>query len=279
MGYSIAIVGSGPSGFYAADALLQKVGDCSVDILDRLPAPFGLVRYGVAPDHEKTKNVSRSYDRVFTKGDVRFFGNVEVNQDLDLMALREAYDAVILATGCCGDRKLNIPGIDLGGVYGAAGFVGWYNSSPDWRDLAPKLDCSAIAIIGNGNVALDIARLLARSREDLLATDIAPYAASAIADAPISDVYVFGRRGPVEASFTKSELSEMRDLDRGVALVRSEQLPGELPPIGDTSYDSRTYNMKRANLEILKSLSDAEMADKPVRVRFEFFAAPVEVLA
>lgn len=278
MKYSFVIVGSGPSGFYAAEALLQKFDGCGIDIVDKFPAPFGLVRYGVAPDHEKTKNISRSYDRIFTKGDVRFFGNIEVGRDIGLDALRNTYDAVVLATGCPLDRTLGIPGIDLDRVYGAAAFVGWYNSNPDWRDLEPNIDCDSIAIIGNGNVALDLARLLVKTRSELSATDMAPHAVDAIANAPIRDVYIFGRRGPIEASFTKKELSEMRDLEQCVALARSEQLCLELPPIGETDYPPRIYNMKRANLEILKSMTNKAASECPCRVHFEFFAAPIEVL-
>lgn len=278
MSRSFVIIGSGPSGFYAAEALLRKAGACTIDILDRVPAPFGLVRYGVAPDHEKTKNVSRSYDRVFTKGDVQFHGNIEVGRDIELSALCGAYDAVILATGCPRDRMLNIPGISLDGVYGSAEIVGWYNSHPDFRDLNPNLDCRAAAIIGNGNVALDLARLLARPRAELAATDIAPFATEAIANSPITDIYVFGRRGPVEASFTKSELSEMEDLTGAISLVRPEQLPSGLPPIEDTEFESRAYNMKRANLDILRSIAGNKSADAAIRIHFEFLASPIEVL-
>ncbi|MFQ5535093.1 MAG: FAD-dependent oxidoreductase [Sphingomonadales bacterium] len=278
MGRSFVIVGSGPSGFYAAEALLQKVQDCRIDIIERMPAPFGLVRYGVAPDHEKTKNVSRAYDRVLARDEVRFFGNVEVGRDVDLGALGEAYDAVILATGSATDRMLDIPGISLTGVYGSAEFVGWYNSHPDHRDLGPDLNCRAVAIIGNGNVALDLARLLARSRTELEATDIAPFAKEAISQSPIKDIYIFGRRGPIEASFTKTELSEMGHLNGSVALVRPDQLPAALPPLEDTDYPPRVYNMKRANLEILRSLTRNEAADAAVRVHFEFLASPMEIL-
>lgn len=278
MKYSFVIVGSGPSGFYAAEALLQKFDGCGIDIVDKFPAPFGLVRYGVAPDHEKTKNISRSYDRIFTKGDVRFFGNIEVGRDIGLDALCGAYDAVVLATGCPLDRTLGIPGIDLDRVYGAAAFVGWYNSNPDWRHLDPNIDCDSVAIIGNGNVALDVARLLVKTREELSATDMAPHAVDAIANAPIREVYIFGRRGPIEASFTKKELSEMRDLEQCVALARPEQLALELPPIEETDFPPRIYNMKRANLEILKSMTENTASGRSCRVHFEFFAAPIEVL-
>ncbi len=278
MSRSFAVVGSGPSGFYAIEALIQKVPDCRIDLIERLPAPFGLVRYGVAPDHEKTRNITRAYIRAFDKADVRFYGNVEVGRDLDLDDLRGAYDAVILATGASRDRKLSIPGVDLPGVYGAAAFVAWYNGHPDWRDLAPDLGCERAAVIGNGNVALDVARILARSVDELAATDIAPYALEALAESRIREIYIFGRRGPVEASFTKSELAEMGELERAVALVRPEQLPDSLPPFEDSGMaDHRVYNMKKANLEILRSFAANREGDKPIRIHFEFFAAPREI--
>jgi len=278
MSRSFAVVGSGPSGFYAIEALIQKVPGCRIDLIERLPAPFGLVRYGVAPDHEKTRNVARAYIRAFSKADLRYYGNVEIGRDLELAALRGAYDAVILATGASRDRKLSIPGVDLPGIYGAAAFVAWYNAHPDWRDLAPDLDCDAAAVIGNGNVALDVARILARSVDELATTDIAPHALDVLAESRIKDIYIFGRRGPIEARFTKAELKEMGELTRAVALVRPQQLPDHLPPFEDSGFqDRRAYNMKKANLDILASFATNRAQDKPIRVHFEFLATPKEI--
>ena len=278
MTISIAVVGSGPSGFYAIEALLKKLPDCRVDLIDRIPAPFGLVRYGVAPDHEKTRNVTRAYRRVFDKGDVRYYGNVDLGRDIALDDLRGAYDAVVLATGASGDRIIAIPGSNLPQVYGAASFVGWYNGHPDHVDLAPDIACRAIAVIGNGNVALDVARILSKSRAELAATDIAPHALEAIDAAAIETVWICGRRGPIEGSFTKPELGEMGDLARAVALVRRDQLPDAMPPLAGTPYDSRSYNMRRANLDILRRFAGNRPGEKPGQVRFEFFASPRAIL-
>ncbi len=209
MALSVAIIGAGPSGFYAARALTKLTIDCHIDIIECLPTPFGLVRFGVAPDHEHTKRVTRSYERTAEKPYVAYFGNVEVGRDVSLAELREIYDAVVLATGAPLDRRLNIEGGDLPGVHGSAEFVGWYNAHPDHRDLAPRLDCTAAALIGNGNVALDVARILAKTPEEMAPTDLPDYAAERLHSAPIRDIYIFGRRGPLDAKWTNVDLREI----------------------------------------------------------------------
>ena len=209
MPVSVAIIGSGPAGFYTAEALVNSVVDLSIDFIERLPTPFGLIRGGVAPDHQTTKNVAKKYEKTALMDQVRYYGNVDVGRDVSLAELRGIYDAVVLAIGAPRDRKMNIPGEDKAGIFGSADFVGWYNGHPDFRDLDPDLNLSAAAVIGVGNVAIDVARLLVRTRNELARGDIPDYAEKAILDSPIDDVYIFGRRGPVEAKFTNVELREM----------------------------------------------------------------------
>ena len=273
MPLSVAIIGSGPSGFYTAEALVKAEAECRVDILERLPAPYGLIRYGVAPDHEHTRNVSRAFERTALRDEVRFFGNVEVGRDLSIDELRAIYDAVVVAVGAPFDRALGLPGEDKAGVVGAAAFVGWYNGHPDFRDLEPPLDTPAAAVIGNGNVAIDVARVLVKTAAEMAATDLADYAAKAIQASPLADIHVFGRRGPVEAKFTNVELREMGVLENSVPLVDPAQLPesvGELP--------ERQKRMVEKNLATLREFSVRAAEEKAKRVRFQFFSAPVEVL-
>ncbi|MEM9683526.1 MAG: FAD-dependent oxidoreductase, partial [Pseudomonadota bacterium] len=187
MPLKVAVVGSGPSGFYTVAALLKQAPDCQIDVIERLPTPFGLIRGGVAPDHQKTKNVWRAYDRSAQNENVRYFGNVEVGHDVSIEELRDMYDAVVLAVGYPLDRALGIPGDDKKGVYGAASFVGWYNGHPDFRTLDPDLGIEGAVVIGNGNVAIDCARVLAKTPEEMATTDLTDYAASAIHNSPLTD--------------------------------------------------------------------------------------------
>lgn len=273
MPISVAIVGSGPAAFYTADALTSSGDEVTVDFIERLPTPYGLIRGGVAPDHETTKNVQRKYEKTALRPQVRFFGNVEVGRDISLDELRGIYDAVVLAVGAPRDRALGIPGEDKKGVFGSADYVGWYNGHPDFRKLNPDLNIEAAAVIGVGNVAIDVARLLSRSPEELAATDIADYAEKAIVASPVKEVWMFGRRGPNEAKFTNVELREMGKLAESVPIVRAEQLPdgvGDLP--------DREKRLKERNLETLREFTARKPDEKPKRVHFEFFASPVEVL-
>ncbi len=274
MTLNVAIVGAGPSGFYAAEALIKRDLDCRIDILESLPTPFGLIRFGVAPDHEKTKRVSRSYEKTALDEAVRYFGNVEVGRDIGLEKLRELYDAVILAVGAPLDQELAVPGGDLRGVVGSAQFVGWYNGHPDFRDLDPDLDCGAVAIIGNGNVALDVARILAKTSAEMAATDLPDYAAKVIHAAPIRDIYIFGRRGPNEAKWTNVELREMGRLKDAVPALDAALLPESVG--GEMS--ERDRRLKEKNLATLKSFPDVAATGKGKRIHFEFYARPVEVL-
>jgi len=274
MPITVAIVGSGPSAFYTAEALLKSDADCQIDIIERLPAPHGLIRYGVAPDHQTTKNVSRSFDRTAADANVRFFGNVEVGGLVSLDELKAMYDAVVLAIGAPQDRTLGIPGEDKKGVIGSAAFVGWYNGHPDFVDIDPCLDTETVAVIGNGNVAIDVARVLVKTRQEMAPSDITDYAIEAIQAAPIRDVYMFGRRGPVEAKFTNVELREMGRLENCHPVVDPAQLPAE---IGELEND-RDRRLKERNLATLREFTTLDPAGKEKRVHFAFFAAPVEIL-
>jgi len=273
MPVTIAIVGAGPAGFYTAEALVNSGEEVSVDFIERLPTPFGLIRGGVAPDHQNTKNITKKYEKTALKDQVRFFGNVEVGRDISLAELREIYDAVVLATGAPRDRKMGIPGEDKAGVFGSADFVGWYNGHPDFRNLNPELDVSTAAVIGIGNVAIDIARLLVREKEELTKADIADYAEKTILKSPIKDVYILGRRGPTEAKFTNVELREMGKLAAAVPQVNADHLPAGVGDLPD-----REKRLKTRNLESLREYAERKAEEKPKRVHFEFFAQPVEIL-
>ena len=271
----IAIVGTGPSGCYLADALSRKLPGARLDLFDRLPTPFGLVRGGVAPDHQGTKNISRQFERTLAKDTVRFLGNVDVGRDVTIDELKQAYDILVIATGALEDRALGVPGETLSGVYGSGAFVGWYNGIPDHRDLAPSLTGDSVAIIGNGNVALDIARLLAKTPEELATSDLCAHARDAFERANIRDIWLIGRRGPLEASFTSAELAEFGNLSRLHPAVYAGQLPDSVPL--DLPEDQRKLADK--NLEILRDFSHRPSPDSAnIRLHFLFNAAPVAIL-
>lgn len=272
----VAIVGSGPSGFYTADALLRSGADVEIDVIDRLPTPFGLIRAGVAPDHQKTKNVSRAYEKTALSENVTYFGNVDVGVDISIEELKGLYDAVVLAIGSPYDRKLGVPGEDKKGVFGSADFVGWYNGHPDFRDLEPDLNTKAIVVIGNGNVAVDCARVLVKTPEEMATTDLASHAAEAIHASPLEDVYMVGRRGPIEAKFTNVELREMGELQNCTPIIDAAQIPDDVPE--DMEMSDRDRRLKDRNLATLRGFVDADPAGRKRRVHFQFFASPVEVL-
>jgi ferredoxin--NADP+ reductase len=269
---SVAIVGSGPSAFYTADALIKSGVPCTIDMIERLPAPFGLIRYGVAPDHESTRKVARSFDKTARSGGMKFFGGVDVGRDIALAELRQIYDAVVLAIGAPCDRPLEIPGAGKKGVYGSAAFVGWYNGHPDFRDLNPDLKVTAAAVVGVGNVALDVARLLVRTRPELEATDMADYAVEAIAASEITDVYLLGRRGAQHAAFTIGELREMGELEQASPVVDAAGLP-----TGFDDVPEEDRRIKQKMVEMLRGFASLPR-NKPRRVHFRFNAAPKEVL-
>lgn len=266
MTYRVAIVGAGPSGFYAADGLLRANPDLHIDIIDRLPTPFGLVRAGVAPDHQGTKAVVRQFDKILAHQDVRFCGNVDVGRDVTWDELREHYDAVVVATGRTIDRKLGVPGEDLPHVWGSWRFVAWLNGHPDYRQGPDLAKVRSVAVIGNGNVALDVARVLAKSADEMAKSDIVPEAGAAIAAAPIAAIHVIGRRGPEHASFTNNELAELGRLARAVAVADATALN-----VTPSSSDPTPERLRKAkNLEILRGFAANTPGSKPLTVRFEF---------
>jgi ferredoxin--NADP+ reductase len=271
MTHRVAVVGAGPSGFYAVDGLLRANPDLHVDIIERLPTPFGLVRAGVAPDHQGTKAVVRQFDRLLALPDVRFAGNIEVGRDLGWDEVCEAYDAVIVATGRVVDRKLGIAGEDLPQVLGSWRFVAWLNGHPDFRTGPDLSQARSVAVIGNGNVALDVARLLAKSADEMARSDIVPEAEAAIAAAPLADIHIIGRRGPENASFTGNELAEMGRLARAVAVTD----PAALNVVPAASDPTPERLRKAKNLEILKGFAAHQAGSKPVTVHFRFNEAPL----
>src|SRR5881394_3737201 len=227
-----AVVGSGPAGFYTAEALEKAYGGAAgngarIDILDRYPVPYGLIRFGVAPDHQSLKAVSKRYDKVADSEGLDFIGNVTIGRDVSVAELLELYDAVILATGAPHDRKLGIPGEDLPGVIGSAEFVGWYNGHPDFADLDPPLDGAHAAVIGNGNVALDCARILSKNRHEFEGSDIVGHALDALDKSAIRTITILGRRGPHQIAMTPKELGELGHLEAAVPVVD----PADFPPL------------------------------------------------
>jgi ferredoxin--NADP+ reductase len=264
----VAVVGSGPAGFYAAGALLSADPPVEVDMIERLPTPWGLVRLGVAPDHPKLKTVSRAFERIAEQPGFRFLGHVELGRDLDHEDLVRFYDAVIYAVGAQTDRRLGIPGEDLPGSWPATEFVAWYNGHPDHQQLELDLDVERAVVIGNGNVALDIARMLALTHEELAPTDATDASIAAIAGSSLREIVVIGRRGPAQASFTTPELHEMGDLAGADVIVDPRDLEGAEP---------KDTNSER-NLAVLSELAAREPEGKPRRVVFRFFRSPVAIL-
>jgi ferredoxin/flavodoxin---NADP+ reductase len=264
----VAVVGSGPAGFYAASALLSADPPVEVDMLERLPTPWGLVRLGVAPDHPKLKSVSRAFERIAEQPGFRFLGNVELGSDIHHADLVRFYDAVIYAVGAQTDRRLGIPGEDLPGSWAATELVAWYNGHPDYQDLEFDLDVERAVVIGNGNVALDLARMLALTREEIAPTDATDASISAICHSMIREIVVVGRRGPAQAAFTTPELQEMGQLAGADVIVDSAELEGAEP---------KGTNAER-NLAVLQELAAREPEGKPKRVVFRFFRSPVAIL-
>jgi NADPH-dependent glutamate synthase beta subunit-like oxidoreductase len=271
MSHSIAIVGSGPAGFYAAEALCKKGPEgLRVDILDKLPTPYGLVRSGVAPDHQGTKNVWRVFDRTARREQVRFLGNVEVGRDVSVDELRARYDAVVLASGVTVDRRLGIPGEDLPGVYGSRAITAWYNGHPDYADLDPDLEGPGVLVVGNGNVAVDVVRVFARDREEMATTDLPEYAMAKLEAAGFEELTMLGRRGPMDASFTPVELRELGDMTGTVALVDGAQLPETV-----TADDPKQQKLKEKILKTLGGYAENDRAAKGRRLHIRFFGSPV----
>src|SRR5690242_3688670 len=266
----VAIVGSGPAGYYTAEACQKTFGeDVRVDIIDRLPVPFGLIRSGVAPDHQSIKNVSRRYEAVALTDNVRFVGNVTIGEQVSIEELLSLYDAVVLATGAPADRALDIPGANLPGVVGSAAFVGWYNGHPDHAALAPVLDGPGAVVIGNGNVALDVARILAKTEAEFAASDIVAHALDALRGHAINRVTILGRRGPHQIAMTPKELGELGHLERATPRVDA----ADFPPIEE---DAALDPGQRKSVALLRGF--AEQADaKAIEIVFDFFARPIAI--
>ena len=271
----IAIIGSGPAGYYTAEAAQKLWGDdVRVDIFDSLPVPYGLIRFGVAPDHQSIKGVYRRYEATSLSDNVRFVGNVMVGKDVTIGELQELYDAVVLATGAPHDKKTGIAGEDLGNVFGSAAFVGWYNGHPGFATLDPDVSGGHAVVIGNGNVALDVVRILAKTRGEFHGSDIVNHALDALDHSRVAKVTVLGRRGPHQIAMTPKELGELGHLERASPRVD----PADLPP---ESEDAALDPGQRKSVTLLRgfaAISEAEHAAKPIEVEFDFFAAPRAIL-
>ena len=270
----LAIVGAGPAGIYAADILLkaEKTFDVSIDLFEQLPAPYGLVRYGVAPDHPRIKGIITALRDVLDSGDIRLFGNVLYGRDITLDDLKQHYNAVIFSTGAVRDAALDIPGIDMPGSYGAADFVSWYDGHPDFPREWP-LDAREVAVIGNGNVALDVARMLAKHADDLLPTEIPDNVYAGLKQSPVTDVHVFGRRGPAQVKFSPLELREMGELNDVDMIVYDE----------DFDYDEASKAAIASNKQVmvidrvLNQWRDRATGAASRRIHLHFYASPIEV--
>ncbi len=266
----IAIIGSGPAGYYTAEACARQFGEAvRVDILDRMPVPFGLIRSGVAPDHQSIKAVSKRYEAIALTDNVRFVGKLSVGPDISIAELLSLYDAVILATGAPADRRLGIAGDDLPGVLGSAAFVGWYNGHPDHADLDPRIDGQDVAIVGNGNVALDCARILAKCRDEFEGSDIVAHALERLAGSQARSITIVGRRGPHQIAMTPKELGELGKLR--CAWPRVD--PADLPP---EASDQALEPGQRKSVNLLRDFAGASDG-VGMPIRFDFFAQPVRI--
>jgi len=263
----VAVVGSGPAGFYAAGALLDAELGIEVDMIERLPTPWGLVRLGVAPDHPKLKSVSRAFERIAEKPGFRFFGNVEVGRDLAHADLLQLYDAVVYAFGAQTDKRLGIPGEDLAGSWSATELVAWYNGHPDYQELEFHLNVDRAVVIGNGNVAFDVARMLALTLAELSPTDTTDPAIEAIGESTLREIVIVGRRGPAQASWTTQELKEMGELAGADVQVDAAELEGAAE--GDTH--------TQRNMDVLREFATRRPTGKPLTIRFLFFRSPVAI--
>ncbi|WP_136708133.1 FAD-dependent oxidoreductase [Agromyces sp. H66] len=271
----LAIVGAGPAGIYAADILLkaERNFDVSIDLFDQLPAPYGLVRYGVAPDHPRIKGIITALREVLDRGDIRIFGNVRFGTDITLADLKNHYNAVIFATGAVRDASLHVPGVHLDGSYGAADFVSWYDGHPDYPREWP-LDAKEVAVIGNGNVALDVSRILAKHADDLLPTEIPQNVYEALKQSPVTDVHIFGRRGPTSVKFTPLELRELGEL-RDVDMILYDE---------DFDYDEAARAAVSGNKQVfvidkvLQQWRQREVGKASRRLHLHFFAKPLEIV-
>jgi ferredoxin/flavodoxin---NADP+ reductase len=271
----IAVVGSGPAGFYAAAALLASDVEPGVDVIERLPTPWGLVRLGVAPDHPKIKAVSRAFEKTAQQPGFRFFGNVEVGRDVSHQELLALYDAVIYTVGAQTDRRMGIPGEDLPGSWAATEFVAWYNGHPDFQHLSFDLSGERAVVVGNGNVAIDVARMLALTEEELACTDTTDAAIEAIVGSGIREILIVGRRGPVQASWTPVEVGELGELEGADVIIDPKEL--ELDDASEAELAAAAPTVRRS-VEHLRDYSQRVPSGKPRAIRLRFFTSPVALL-
>jgi ferredoxin--NADP+ reductase len=268
----VAIFGAGPAGIYAGNILAGAYENVTIDLFDSLPAPYGLIRYGVAPDHPRIKGIVNSLHEMLDSGKIRFFGNVEFGKDLTLDDIRNHYHAVIFATGAIKDAKLNIQGVDLEGSFGAADFVSWYDGHPDYPRTWP-LEAKQVAVLGNGNVALDVARVLAKQADDMLSTDIPDNVYQGLKASPVTDVHVFGRRGPADIKFTPIELRELGEVKDVDIVLYKEDFPE-----GWFNEDAEgVTNQHRVMARVLDSWLEREQTGAKRRLHLHFWHQPMEI--
>ncbi|MDB5724243.1 MAG: FAD-dependent pyridine nucleotide-disulfide oxidoreductase [Novosphingobium sp.] len=271
----IAIIGSGPAGYYTAEAAQKLWGqEVSIDIFDRLPVPYGLIRTGVAPDHQSIKAVARRYEAVALSDNVRFIGNVTIGQDISIAELVDLYDAVVLATGAPHDKPSGLPGEDLGNVFGSAAFVGWYNGHPQFAALDPDLSGKTAVVIGNGNVALDVARILAKTRAEFDGSDIVGHAIDILDTSKLERIVILGRRGPHQIAMTPKELGELGHLSR----ARPRVNPADLPDLGEDALLEPGQRKSVTHLRSFAAAADPDGPAKTIDLEFDFFAAPKAIL-
>jgi ferredoxin--NADP+ reductase len=273
----VAVIGAGPAGFYACEHILKHEGvTAEVDLFDRLPTPYGLVRGGVAPDHPKIKSVTRVYDKTAGRDGFRFFGNVKLGEDVAPQDLERHYHAILYTFGAETDRHLGIPGEDLPGSHAATAFVGWYNGHPDYAGEEFDLDCERAVVIGNGNVATDVARMLALTEDELRGTDTADHAIEVLAGNPIREIVILGRRGPAQAAFTNPELRELGEMQDADIVVDPAEL--ELDELSQGYLESEDADITtRKNVEILTEFSQKPFEGKPRKIILRFLRSPVEL--
>lgn len=271
----IAIIGSGPAGYYTAEAAQKTFGDdVRIDVFDRLPVPYGLIRTGVAPDHQSIKAVSKRYEKVALSDNVRFVGNISIGEDVSIDELRELYDAVVLATGAPHDRPLGIPGEGVANVFGSAAFVGWYNGHPQFASLAPDLSGKTAVVIGMGNVALDVARILSKSRAEFAGSDIVGHALDALEASKIERVIILGRRGPHQIMMTPKELGELGSLERAAPHVSAADLP---EPEEDAILEPG-LRKSVGHLRAFAATPEHIRAEKPKSIEFIFMSSPIALI-
>jgi ferredoxin/flavodoxin---NADP+ reductase len=273
----VAIIGAGPTGFYVADHLLRKPGvTVEVDMFDRLPTPYGLVRLGVAPDHQKIKFVTNAFDKVAASPGFRFFGGVDFGKHVTLADLKTHYHQIVYCTGAQTDRRMGIPGEDLAGSHPATEFVAWYNGHPDYRDCVFDLSQESVAVVGVGNVAVDVVRILCRTPEELATTDIADYALEALKKSRVKEVYLLGRRGPAQAAFTNPEIRELGELPD--ADISADPAEVELDPLSRAAVERSQDRATAKKVEILREYAQRPAAGRSRRLVLRFLVSPVELI-